>query len=99
MKVHICNSLFETLSLSLSQVSSVILAVSNLSSPSTLSAESLSELSYFLPQLGTDFLSKLSQSQLDSALPSLASVPFSPAQVPSHVGLHTHTHLNSYEHR
>ncbi|XP_031413712.1 stereocilin isoform X2 [Clupea harengus] len=61
-------------------VSSVILAVSNLSSPSTLSAESLSELSYFLPQLGTDFLSKLSQSQLDSALPSLASVPFSPAQ-------------------
>ncbi|XP_048087526.1 stereocilin [Alosa alosa] len=63
-----------------SMVSSVVLASSDLSSPSSLSAESLVELSHFLPQLGTDFLSKLSQSKLNFALPSLASVAFSPAQ-------------------
>ncbi|XP_063046018.1 stereocilin [Engraulis encrasicolus] len=63
-----------------SMVSGLMLTPSQLSSPSSLSAESLAQLSPFLPQMGTDFLSKLNPSQLNAALPNLASVPFSPAQ-------------------
>ncbi|XP_019908687.2 stereocilin [Esox lucius] len=59
---------------------SLFLNVSDLQSPGSLSADRLSQLAPFLPWLGVSFLQKLNQSQLNTALTALSSVPFTPSQ-------------------
>ncbi|KAJ8417647.1 hypothetical protein AAFF_G00224900 [Aldrovandia affinis] len=61
-------------------ISSLFLNVTELQTPSSLSSERISELGDFLPWLGADFLGQLTPSQLQPALPILATVPFTPTQ-------------------
>lgn len=80
------------------QISSVLLNSSELKVPSSLSPARLAELAHLLPLLGVTFLQDLTPSQLQTVLPALDSVTFSPAQVEEHTapvtysGKHTHTH-------
>ncbi|XP_028812338.1 stereocilin isoform X2 [Denticeps clupeoides] len=61
-------------------IGSLVFNTSDLTSPAAIGTGQLSQLAYFLPLLGSDFLSRLNQSQLRPALDSLRSVPFTPAQ-------------------
>lgn len=79
------------------QISSVLLNSSELKVPSSLSPARLAELAHLLPLLGVTFLQDLTPSQLQTVLPSLHSVTFSPAQVEEHTapvtysGKYTHS--------
>ncbi|KAF7664414.1 hypothetical protein LDENG_00177850 [Lucifuga dentata] len=68
-------------------ISSLFLNSAELKSPSSLSPDRLAELAHLLPWLGMNFLQDLSQSQLLPALPALANVSFSPAQLSTLGGL------------
>lgn len=66
------------------QISNLLLNSAELKSPSSLTPDRLAELAHLLPLLGVNFLRDLSQAQLLPALPALANVSFSPAQVEKH---------------
>lgn len=63
------------------QISSLVLKASELQSPSSISPQRVSQLAPFLPLLGSGVLQQLTPAQLMPALSTLASVPFTPAQV------------------
>lgn len=63
------------------QVFNILLNTTELQVPSAVPAERLAEIALLLPSLGVTFLQGLSTSQLLSVLPTLNSIPFSPAQV------------------
>ncbi|XP_014192008.2 stereocilin [Haplochromis burtoni] len=61
-------------------VFNILLNTTELQVPSAVPAERLAEIALLLPSLGVTFLQGLSTSQLLSVLPTLNSIPFSPAQ-------------------
>ncbi|XP_076855509.1 stereocilin [Brachyhypopomus gauderio] len=77
---NIRTCVIQGISVSSTLVSSVFLNSTDLQSPATLSSQRVSELAYFLPVLGVEFMQRLSQSQLLPILNVLASVPFTPTQ-------------------
>ncbi|XP_061526491.1 stereocilin [Phycodurus eques] len=60
--------------------SSLLLNITELKTPSSLSPDRLADMANLLPSLGATFLLDLSPSQLLAALPALKAVSFSPAQ-------------------
>ncbi|MFT7816572.1 stereocilin-like [Arapaima gigas] len=62
-------------------ISSLFFNRTELKVPASLSPERVQQLADFLPWLGADFLRQLTPSQLLPALPKLAAVPFTPAQL------------------
>ncbi|KAM3624737.1 uncharacterized protein V6R79_000765 [Siganus canaliculatus] len=76
----VMNCTRERLSLPSLLISDLLLNVTELKFPSSLSPARLAELGPLLPSLGVPFLQGLTSSQLMAALPALQAVHFSPAQ-------------------